>query len=256
MGAERSEAPSVAAGRDPTGRAPTPNPSLEGRGIESVEVFTTRPDTIFGASFVAVAADHAIAQADCGGHDTQAGGVYRAVQARRNHRRRAGHAGKARLRHRADRCRIRPTRRSGLPVYIANFVLMDYGTGAVFGVPAHDQRDFEFASKYGPELSAASYPTATRPIPPFTEAEAWSGPGTLVNSHFLDGMDVEDAKREVIRRAEAGGWGHGTIAYSGCATGGSAASVTGARRSRSSTARIAARCRCRASNCRWCCPRT
>ena len=99
-----------------------------------------------------------------------------------------------------------------LPVYIANFVLMDYGTGAVFGVPAHDQRDFEFASKYGLTIRRV-VSDGDKTDPDFTDAEAYSGPGTLVNSHFLDGMDVEDAKREVIRRAEAGGWGHGTTVF-------------------------------------------
>ena len=86
---------------------------------------------------------------------------------------------------------------------------MEYGTGAVFGVPAHDQRDFDFAQQIRP----ADPPRRLRrrqdrrPISP--SAEAYTGPGTLVNSHFLDGMDVDDAKRAVIGRAEAGGWGEG-----------------------------------------------
>ncbi len=99
-----------------------------------------------------------------------------------------------------------------LPVFIANFVLMDYGTGAIMAVPGHDQRDFEFASKYDlpiPRVVASSVDDADRPFDGLAEA----GEGVLVNSGFLDGMSVEDAKREVISRAEAGGWGKGTTVW-------------------------------------------
>src|SRR5690606_30486365 len=99
-----------------------------------------------------------------------------------------------------------------LPVFIANFVLMDYGTGAIFGVPAHDQRDYEFATKYGLEIRRVVAPSAAdadRPI----EGEAEPGDGILVNSHFLDGKTVEQAKAAVIQRAEAEGWGEGTTAW-------------------------------------------
>jgi len=82
----------------------------------------------------------------------------------------------------------------------------------VFGVPAHDQRDFEFATKYHLPIRRV-VSDGDRTDADFTDAEAYSGPGIIVNSHFLDGMDVEDAKREVIIRAEAGGWGKGTTVY-------------------------------------------
>ena len=99
-----------------------------------------------------------------------------------------------------------------LPLYIANFVLMDYGTGAIFGVPGHDQRDFEFATKYGLPIQrvvAPSVEDAGKPV----EGEAESGDGVLVNSRFLDGLQVEAAKAEIIRRAEADGWGEGTMVW-------------------------------------------
>ena len=89
---------------------------------------------------------------------------------------------------------------------------MDYGTGAVFGVPGHDQRDFEFATKYGLPIRrvvAASPEEAAEPV----TGEAFTDPGTLVNSRFLDGMDVDSAKAAVIARAEEEGWGHGTTAW-------------------------------------------
>ncbi len=140
-------------------------------------------------------------------------GVHRALQAGRHHRGRAGDAGEAGLRYRAA-CRTHPFDLGWeLPVYIANFVLMDYGTGAVFGVPAHDQRDFEFATKY--ELPIRRVVSeGDKTAPEFHDAEAYSGPGTLVNSHFLDGMDIADAKRAVItpRRGRRLGQGHDRVA--------------------------------------------
>ncbi|MBM3927747.1 MAG: leucine--tRNA ligase, partial [Sphingomonadales bacterium] len=174
-----------------------------------VEVFTTRPDTIFGASFVAVAADHPIAQAMAGDPAVadfiaacKAGGTSAAEIETQE---KLGYDTGLRATHPLD-----PSIQ--LPVYIANFVLMDYGTGAVFGVPAHDQRDFEFATKYALPIRRVVADGDTT-APEFTDSEAYTGPGRLVNSHFLDGMDVADAKRAVISRAEAGGWGDGTTVW-------------------------------------------
>src|SRR5690606_13395783 len=98
-----------------------------------------------------------------------------------------------------------------LPVYIANFVLMDYGTGAIMAVPGHDQRDFDFASKYGLPIIRVVAPSAAETDAPLTQAEA--GDGVLVNSGFLDGMGVAEAKAAVIARAEAEGWGQGKTVW-------------------------------------------
>ncbi|MDF2493929.1 leucine--tRNA ligase [Sphingomonas sp.] len=181
-----------------------------GTGEGVVEVYTTRPDTIFGASFVAVAADHPLAQSVAAGdpaaqafiEECRRGGT---TAAELETQEKKGFDTGYKAAHPFD-----PTIQ--LPVYIANFVLMDYGVGAVFGVPAHDQRDFEFATKYKLPIRRV-VSEGTKDSPEFYEAEAYTGPGTLVNSHFLDGMDIEDAKREVILRAEAGGWGEGTTVY-------------------------------------------
>jgi len=175
-----------------------------------VEVFTTRPDTIFGASFVAIAADHPIAQGLAAGDPAVAqfvelcrkGGT---TAAEIETQEKLGHDTGIRLKHPFD---------DGidLPLYIANFVLMDYGTGAVFGCPAHDQRDLDFARKYGlPVTRVVADGEKTAPL--FEGNEAWTGPGALVNSRFLDGLDVETAKAEVIARAEQGQWGHGTTVW-------------------------------------------
>ena len=181
-----------------------------GTGEGVVEVYTTRPDTIFGASFVAVAADHPLAQSVAAGdpaaqafiEECRRGGT---TAAELETQEKKGFDTGYKAAHPFD-----PTIQ--LPVYIANFVLMDYGVGAVFGVPAHDQRDFEFATKYKLPIRRV-VSEGPKDSPEFHEAEAYTGPGTLVNSHFLDGMDIEDAKREVIVRAEAGGWGEGTTVY-------------------------------------------
>jgi len=176
----------------------------------SVEVFSTRPDTIFGASFIAVAADHPIARA-AAARDPKAGAFIELCKqggttaAELETQEKLGFDTGITAAHPFDSA-------WQVPVYIANFVLMDYGTGAVFGVPAHDQRDFEFATKYRLPIRRVVSDGAQTDVN-FDGAEAYSGPGTIVNSHFLDGMDVEEAKREVIIRAEVGGWGNGTTVY-------------------------------------------
>ncbi|MBA2920898.1 leucine--tRNA ligase [Sphingomonas sp. MAH-20] len=177
---------------------------------DEVEVFTTRPDTIFGSSFVAVAADHPLAAkvaetnpaaaafiAECRAGGTTAAELETAEKRGFDTGLTAAHP-------------FDPDWQ--LPVFIANFVLMDYGTGGVFGVPAHDQRDLDFARKYG--LTVTRVVTdGEHSDPAFEGDEAYSGPGKLVNSRFLDGMEVEAAKRAVIARAEAEGWGKGTTVW-------------------------------------------
>jgi leucyl-tRNA synthetase len=179
-------------------------------GQSNLQVFTTRPDTIFGASFVAVAADHPLAQkvaeknpgaqafiAQCQAGGTSAADIESAEKLGFDTGITAAHP-------------LQPEWE--LPVYIANFVLMDYGTGAVFGVPAHDQRDLDFARKYDlPVRRVVADGDETESD--FEGDEAFSGEGTLVNSRFLDGMEIEDAKAAVISRAEEEGWGEGTTEW-------------------------------------------
>jgi leucyl-tRNA synthetase len=177
---------------------------------QMVEVYTTRPDTIFGASFVAISVDHPLAQLVAAKEPEAAAFIERCKQggttaAELDTQEKLGFETAYEVVHPFDASWT-------LPVYIANFVLMDYGTGAVFGVPAHDQRDFEFATKYGLEIRRV-VSEGDKTEPEFGGTEAWTGPGTLVNSHFLDGMDVTDAKRAVISRAEDGGWGKGQTVW-------------------------------------------
>jgi leucyl-tRNA synthetase len=176
----------------------------------SVEVYTTRPDTIFGASFVAVAADHPIAQA-VAANSSEAQAFVELC--------RAGGTTAAEL-ETAEKLGFDTGLRAEhpllpnvtLPVYIANFVLMDYGTGAIMAVPGHDQRDFEFAAKYGLPIQRVVAASAEEADKPFA-GEAEPGDGVLVNSSFITGMKVADAKAAVIARAEAEGWGQGKTVW-------------------------------------------
>ena len=172
--------------------------------IAAVEVFSTRPDTIFGASFVALAADHPLAQKlaeqnsalAAFAEECKAGGT---TAAELETMEKKGFDTGLTVTHPLD-----PDWQ--LPVYVANFVLMDYGTGAVFGVPAHDQRDLDFARKYDlPVKRVVSDGEATDAL--FTGDEAYTGPGTIVNSDILNGMTIEDAQRAIIDRAQSEGWG-------------------------------------------------
>ncbi|WP_241233687.1 leucine--tRNA ligase [Altericroceibacterium xinjiangense] len=176
---------------------------------ETVEVYSTRPDTIFGASFVAVAPDHPIAQG-LGARDAQAAAFIE--KCREGGTTAAELETAEKLGYDTGIAAVHPLdRRRNLPVYIANFVLMEYGTGAVMGVPAHDQRDFDFATKYDLPIVRVVAADAADADAPLAAAE--TGDGTLVNSGFLDGMAVARAKRAVIDRAEGEGWGAGKTVW-------------------------------------------
>jgi len=176
-------------------------------GGGSFDVFTTRPDTLFGASFAAIAPDHPLAKAlaetdpalaafaaACLATGTAAAAVETQEKMGFDTGLTVVHPLDASLR---------------LPVFVANFVLMDYGTGAIFGCPAHDQRDLDFARKYGLPVLPVVAPDEGVGV---TDA-AYVGPGRIVNSGFLDGLSIDEAKIAVIARAEAEGWGTGTTVW-------------------------------------------
>ena len=177
---------------------------------EGIDVFTTRPDTMFGASFVAIAADHPVAQKlaanapelqafieECRKGGTTAADIETAEK--------MGFNTGLSVEHPLDAS-------WHLPVYVANFVLMDYGTGAVFGCPAHDQRDLDFARKYDLGVTRV-VADGDLTDSDFDGDVAYTGPGKIVNSHFLNGMSVDQAKADVIAKAEAEGWGNGQTQY-------------------------------------------
>ena len=162
---------------------------------DRLTVFTTRPDTIFGASFLAISPDHALADelarnddklkaflAECRAQGTSEAAIEAAEK--------LGYDTGLRAKH--------PFLDRELPVYIANFVLIDYGSGAIFGCPAHDQRDLDFALKYNLPVRPVVRPFDQHNIEIGTEA--FTDDGVIFNSDFLDGMDVEAAKKEVGKR--------------------------------------------------------
>jgi leucyl-tRNA synthetase len=166
-----------------------------------IEVYTTRPDTLFGAKFLALAPDHPLAErlaqrdpalaafiAECHLRGTSEAAIESAEK--------RGVDTGLRARHPFDADWL-------LPVYVANFVLMEYGTGAIFGCPAHDQRDLEFANAYGLGNTPVICPPGGDPAAFQITEKAYEGDGTLINSRFLDGLASAAAKQEVAKRLEA-----------------------------------------------------
>jgi len=176
---------------------------------QTLDVYTTRPDTIFGASFVAVAAEHAVAQAVAVDNPAAADFIARCRQggttaAELETAEKLGFDTGLTARH--------PFTGEALPVYIANFVLIEYGTGAIMAVPGHDQRDFDFARKYALPIRRVVAPDAALADAPFGD-EAEAGDGVIVHSGFLNGLTVAEAISAVIARAEAEGWGQGKTVW-------------------------------------------
>jgi leucyl-tRNA synthetase len=178
---------------------------------EKLDVFTTRPDTLFGASFVALSPEHPLAQElakkdaklaafieECRHVGTAEADIEKAEKKGYDTGLTAAHPFDANWK---------------LPVMVANFVLMGYGTGAIFGCPAHDQRDLDFARKYQLPVTAVVVPEDADPKTFDVGKEAYTGSGKLANSRFLDGMSVEDAKAEVATRLEKAGIGERTVNY-------------------------------------------
>jgi leucyl-tRNA synthetase len=166
-----------------------------------VAVYTTRPDTLFGAAFIAISADHPLAQtlsanshkladfiAECRRVGTSAATLETIEKKGWNTGLKVAHPLDA---------------SATLPVYIANFVLMDYGTGAIFGCPAHDQRDLDFARVYNLSVTPVVCPPDTDQASIKITDTAYTGEGRLFNSQFLDGMTPYEATKEVANRLES-----------------------------------------------------
>src|SRR5271165_1953133 len=165
-----------------------------------LEIYTTRPDTLFGAKFMAIAPDHPLAGAaarrdpalatfieECRRIGTSVAAIETAEKRGYDTGLRVVHPFDADWR---------------LPVYVANFILMDYGTGAIFGCPAHDQRDLDFVNAYGLGATPVVCPPGADPATFTVDKIAYDGNGVMINSRFLNGMTVEEAKEEIARRLE------------------------------------------------------
>jgi leucyl-tRNA synthetase len=172
----------------------------EGRGESELKIFTTRPDTLFGAKFMAIAADHPLAQAAAKTDPKLAAFITEVkrqgtAQELIDTAEKQGFDTGIRAVHPFD-----PDWK--LPVYVANFVLMEYGTGAIFGCPAHDQRDLDFVNKYHLGNTPVVCPEGQDPASFVVADTAFDGEGRMINSRFLDGMTIEAAKEEVAKRLE------------------------------------------------------
>ena len=164
--------------------------------FDKIKVFTTRPDTIFGASFIALSVDHPVAKnfeknenflafkSECSKMGTTEEALANAEKIGFN----------------TDLFAIHPLdKKIKLPIYIANFVLMDYGTGAIFGCPAHDQRDLDFAHKYKLKVLPVVKPKDTEADKFTIKNQAFTEDGILFNSNFLDNLTVDQAIQKIIK---------------------------------------------------------
>src|SRR5579863_5185651 len=175
-------------------RNTTPN------GESELEIFTTRPDTLFGARFMALAPDHPLALAAAAKNPALAKFIEECrhrgtAQAEIDTAEKLGFDTGIKAVHPFDPSWT-------LPVYVANFILMEYGTGAIFGCPAHDQRDLDFVNKYGLGNVPVVCPPDVDPKTFVITDSAYDGDGRMINSRFLDGMTIAQAKEEVARRLE------------------------------------------------------
>ncbi|MCK8672122.1 leucine--tRNA ligase [Rhodococcus sp. HM1] len=193
--------------------------AVDGHEDAEIEVFTTRPDTLFGASYVTLAPEHALVDEIVGGawpegvDERWTGGAATPAEAVAGYR--ASIAAKSDLERQESKEKtgvflgayaVNPVNGEKLPVFIADYVLTGYGTGAIMAVPGHDQRDWEFATAFGlPIREVISGGDIT--------AEAYTGDGVLVNSDYLDGLAVADAKKTIVAKLEESGAGTGTIQY-------------------------------------------
>ncbi len=173
-------------------------------GLEAVAVYTTRPDTLFGMSFLAIAPEHPIAKAaalsdaeaaafiaECASQGTSEAAIETAEK--------RGFDTGLRV--------TNPFDGAQYPVWIANFVLMEYGTGAIFGCPCGDQRDFDFATKYGLPIPIVVAPAHGEPV----TDKAFTGDGVLINSDFLNGLSTAEAKASAIAHLETLGAGKSVV---------------------------------------------
>jgi leucyl-tRNA synthetase len=183
--------------------------TLPESGISEIEVFTTRPDTLFGMSFVAIAAEHPLALglaardagaaafvAECRGLGTSEVAVETAEK--------RGYRTGFTVRHPFLPGQV-------FPVWIANFVLMEYGTGALFGCPAHDQRDLDFARAYALDVLPVVVPEGEDPATFTIGEKPYDGPGRIANSGFLNGLTTTEAKSAAIAKLEEIGAGNGVV---------------------------------------------
>jgi leucyl-tRNA synthetase len=198
--------------RNWVGRSPGAEVDFPVEGGEPIRIFTTRVDTIYGATFMVLAPEHPAVEALIGSAPDAAERRAQIARLRAQDRR-------ARLEGRVEkegvgtgRHAINPYSGERIPIWVGNFVLMGYGTGAIMSVPAHDQRDFEFARKYGLPIRVVVQP-GDLPMEGERLEAAYEGAGRVVNSGPFDGLASEEAIPRMAAHAEAQGFGRATVTY-------------------------------------------
>ena len=171
------------------------NFKTDNTNYQEILVYTTRPDTIFGATFIGISIDHPFTQS------IDLSPQYKKFMEDNNNHiiSEASIAQKDKLGFKTSYSAFHPFLKKKIPIYIVNFVLMDFGTGAIFGCPAHDQRDFEFAKKYNLEIIEVISNNGKKNK---DLIEAYTGDGSLINSEFLDGLNCNDAKKKITELLE------------------------------------------------------
>ena len=189
------------------GRSPGAEVDFPVEGGDPLRVFTTRIDTIFGATFMVLAPEHPRLPGLLKSAEARAGVARMHGQDRRQ--RQAGQLEKEGVF--TGTHALNPFNGERIPIWVGNFVLMGYGTGAIMSVPAHDQRDFEFATKYGLPIRVVIQPRDQSLKEPL--AEAYEGPGVTVNTGEWSGLESPEAIARMARRAEERGFGKATVTY-------------------------------------------
>jgi leucyl-tRNA synthetase len=172
-----------------------------------IKIFTTRPDTIFGASFIAIAPDHPFTESFKNEKNFQ---DFKEL-ALKNIGTESSLSKNEKLGFKTTFLASHPFLNKKIPIYVSNFILMEYGTGAIFGCPAHDQRDLEFAKKYNLEIIPVVSPGKSKSV--IINDQAYTDDGYIINSDFLNNLSVEDAKKCVIKKIEDKEIGNSKIIY-------------------------------------------
>ncbi len=187
--------------------------AVEGVADTSIEVFTTRIDTIYGATALILAPEHPLLATLAAGAANHAEIEENMQRLRRRPTRAADIATAEKEGFFAGRYALNPFNGERIPIWVGNFVLMEYGTGAVMCVPAHDERDFEFATKYGIPIPIVVQPSEGVEFTPATLTAAYTAYGRSVNSGPYTGLPTEQANEKMTADAEAGGFGKGEIIF-------------------------------------------
>lgn len=177
-----------------------------------IPIFTTRPDTIFGVTFMSLAPEHPLVDSLIAGTEQEAAVRAFIEHSRLEKQRMAVDQEPEKQGVFTGSFCLNPFTGQRVPIYVANFVLMEYGTGAVMAVPAHDQRDFEFARKYGLPVQPVVQPDEVHLVGE-TMTAAWEGDGVLVHSGEFSGLSSVEAKQAIIAHAKHKGWGTAHITY-------------------------------------------